>query len=50
MIAILYKDGLLANFIDKVTAIDGDIIEAEGGGAKGVQHDIIVLDRSNHPV
>ncbi|MFH5182946.1 hypothetical protein ACHHV8_10110 [Paenibacillus sp. TAB 01] len=47
MIAVLYKDGVLASFIDKVTSIDGDTIEAESGGAKGVQHDILVLDQAS---
>lgn len=44
MIAILHENRVIAALIDKVTAIDGDTIHAENGGARGVGHDVIVVD------
>lgn len=47
MIAVLYKNGKLGSFIDQVKVIDGDIIEAIGGGAKGVTHDVLIIDEGS---
>lgn len=44
MIAILHSNGLIAGFINNVTAIEGEDIQAEDGGARGVGHDVIVVE------
>jgi len=44
MIAILHKQGVIASFIDQVTFIAGDTIEAVGGGAKGINHDVLIIN------
>lgn len=44
MIAILHGGNVIVTIINNVTAIDGDTIQAEDGGARGVGHDVIVVE------
>ncbi|MBU7314041.1 hypothetical protein [Paenibacillus oleatilyticus] len=44
MIAVLYKNGKYAGFVDNVQFIDGQDIIGATGAARGVTHDVLVTD------
>lgn len=44
MIAILHKNNVVGLFINNVLSVDGDSIQSVNGGARGVLHDVLIVD------